>query len=248
MRFRMARFIGAAIVVTGFCLELSVETLAQESVESLEQGEKSQQLKFAFEESRTFYQQGDYVNAKLATERAIGLAIAELGEFHRDVDKLYQNLALMNKKQGNLEKAEEIYTNVLKKKIVRENQPGQPLSIAITMGNLANLYNEQDRNLDAENFYLEAIKIIKKEHGETHAELINNYNNLGDLYRKQGRFDEAQKLLDQAIAVDEEISGPNSRDLVVPLLNLNALYIDMGRTEEANLVRERINRIMSGQP
>ena len=240
MRLGVARITGAAIAAAGLCLTLSVESVAQE--------ERSQQLKFAFEESRTLYQQGDYEKAKLATERAIGLAKAELGEFHNDVDKLYQNLALMNKKQVNLEKAEEIYNNVLKKKIVHRREPGQPLSIAITMGNLANLYNEQDRVVEAENFYLEAIKIIRNEHGEAHAELVNSYNNLGDLYRKQERFNEAEKSLNQAIAVDEELSGPDSPGLVVPLLNLNALYIDMGRTADANVVRERINRIMSGQP
>ena len=150
----------------------------------------------------------------------------------------------MHKKLWNLETSEDIYKEVISKK----KKISRPLSRAISMDNLANLYVEKKEYDDAEELYLQSISLIISSYGEGHPELASMYNNLADLYRALGQLDAAERYLTQAIAIEEEHSGVNSSALVVLLLNLNAVYGQTGRQQDADKTRMRINQIMSGQP
>ncbi len=208
----------------------------------------SRELLQKFHLSQSYYDSGKYTLAKASTESALALANEEVGKKHRFSAVLVQNLAVINKKLGNYDEAEKLFKDALTYKSIQifDSYEEQQLSIALTLGNLANLYQDQERYHEAESLYKKSISVIKQRLGGDHPNMASNFNNLADLYRKTGRFDQAEKLLKEALARTEEILSANDPGLLVLLINLRTLYTETDRRSEAAMIQNRIDAIQAG--
>ena len=72
------------------------------------------------------------------------------------------------------------------------------LRVAISLNNLAALYDDQGRYADAERLYEPSMAIREKALGPDHPTVATSLNNLAGLYNKQGDCSEAIPLIQRA--------------------------------------------------
>ncbi|HLB80119.1 MAG TPA: tetratricopeptide repeat protein, partial [Dongiaceae bacterium] len=101
--------------------------------------------------------------------------------------------------------------------------------LAISLDNLAQVYQVQGNYVAAESLYRRSLEIV----GEAaHPSAARSLNNLAELYRAQEKYAEAEPLYRRAIAIWEGVSGADSADLATSLNNLAALYFAQGRYDD----------------
>ena len=81
--------------------------------------------------------------------------------------------------------------------------------MALSLNNLAGLYDSQGRYTEAEPLLLEALDLYKRLLGDNHPHVANSLNNLAALYYSQGRYTEAEPLYLEAINIFRERLGEN---------------------------------------
>ncbi|WP_444980652.1 tetratricopeptide repeat protein, partial [Microseira wollei] len=69
----------------------------------------------------------------------------------------------------------------LRKRLLGEDHP----DVALSLNNLAGLYNSQVRYSDAEPLFLQALELYKRLLGEDHPDVALSLNNLAGLYNSQ---------------------------------------------------------------
>jgi tetratricopeptide (TPR) repeat protein len=110
--------------------------------------------------------------------------------------------------------------------------PNQEL--AISLNNLASLYQSQGRWAEAEDLFQESLNIYRELPGEeAKINLVSTLNNLGGLYITQGKWQEAESLYQEAIGICDRLDGEVNNDLARSLNNLGHLYQIQGRWVEA---------------
>jgi CHAT domain-containing protein len=80
--------------------------------------------------------------------------------------------------------------------------PDHP-NVALSLSNLASLYQDQSRYAEAETLAKRALAIREKVLGPDHPDVAFGLHNLATLYWVQGRYTEAEPLLDRAIAIGD---------------------------------------------
>ena len=114
--------------------------------------------------------------------------------------------------------------------------PDHP-DVALSLNNLASLYEDLKRYDDAEALYKRSLAIKEKALGPDHPDLATGLNNLGHLYRVEGRYGEAEPLYKRSLAIWEAAFGPDHPDVVLSLNNLAQLYyFGFGRDRYAEAV------------
>ncbi|TRU55085.1 MAG: tetratricopeptide repeat protein [Microcystis aeruginosa Ma_QC_Ch_20071001_S25] len=81
--------------------------------------------------------------------------------------------------------------------------------MALSLNNLAALYESQGRYPEAEPLYLEALDLRKQLLGDNHPHVALSLNNLAALYESQGRYPEAEPLYLEAINIATQVLGEN---------------------------------------
>ena len=102
---------------------------------------------------------------------------------------------------------------------------------AISLNNLALLYESQGRYSEAELLYQQALK--KQILGEEHPNVATVLNNLALLHKTQGRYSEAEPLYQQALALRKKLLGEQHPNVATSLNNLAGLYESQGRYSRA---------------
>ena len=103
--------------------------------------------------------------------------------------------------------------------------------VTASLNNLALLYYNQGRYVEAEPLYLQALELSLL--GDDHPDVADSLNNLALLYKSQGRYAEAEPLYLQALELRERFLGDNHPDVANSLSNLAGLYESQGRYAEA---------------
>ncbi|MEL7036073.1 MAG: CHAT domain-containing tetratricopeptide repeat protein, partial [Cyanobacteria bacterium J06592_8] len=85
-------------------------------------------------------------------------------------------------------------------KLLRPEHP----DVAISLNNLAVLYNSQGRYEEAEPLYKQALEMNQKLLGPEHPDVAISLNNLALLYYSQGRYEQAINFLSQGLDVEEQ--------------------------------------------
>ena len=80
--------------------------------------------------------------------------------------------------------------------------------MALTLENLAGVYNEQGAYAKAEPLFARALEIREKALGPMHPQTAYSLNNLGFLYFRQAAYAKAEPLLVRAVEVRERALGP----------------------------------------
>ena len=80
-------------------------------------------------------------------------------------------------------------------------------NVAISLSNLASLYENQGRYDEAEPLYLDALEMQKQLLGEAHPAFAKSLNGLALLYTFQGRYAEAESLYQQSLMISIQTFG-----------------------------------------
>ncbi|HEY9679620.1 MAG TPA: tetratricopeptide repeat protein [Drouetiella sp.] len=118
--------------------------------------------------------------------------------------------------------------------------------VAAMLANLGDMYAKENRNAEAENYYLRAIAMTDKLH------LPQGYGSpmtkLGILYSNEKRYEEAQRAFDSARAIRARIFGANSEKVGETLQANLDMLIAQDRLNEANELRLQIARTKPSEP
>jgi tetratricopeptide (TPR) repeat protein len=100
--------------------------------------------------------------------------------------------------------------------------------------NLATVQEAQKNLTDAEQGYLEAVRVYEQVLGRTgHPNLIDTYANLGSLQIKTGNFASAKEHLCKALGLNEQLRGPDHTLVGNDHANLGRLYYATGNNAAA---------------
>jgi len=105
--------------------------------------------------------------------------------------------------------------------------------LALTLSNLAYVYQKQARLADAEALLRRALAIYEKRPGADQRRYGQTLNDLGFLYLHQGQHEQAEALLRRSLAVREVALGLEDFDVGQSLFNLMNLYYGQSRWAEA---------------
>ncbi|MBI0400294.1 tetratricopeptide repeat protein [Cyclobacterium marinum] len=104
---------------------------------------------------------------------------------------------------------------------------------AISLQNLAVMYQSLGRNTEAKQLYHIALDIEKEILGESHPEYASTLSNLGALYERIGYIREAESVYFQAAKIRKTQIGENDLDYAISLNSLAGLYESIGRYNAA---------------
>ncbi len=110
--------------------------------------------------------------------------------------------------------------------------PDHP-SVAVALGNLAQIYVQQKQYDLAEPLYKRCAAILEKTHDSSRPDLGFVLANLADLYTRQRRYAEAEPLYKRSLSILEKTLGPNDSNVAIVLDNLADLYRRQWRYPEA---------------
>jgi tetratricopeptide (TPR) repeat protein len=110
---------------------------------------------------------------------------------------------------------------------------------AMSLNNLASIYEEQGQFKDAEPLSKRALAIREKALGPEHPDTAASLNNLASIYQEQGRFKDAEPLWKRALAIREKALGPEHPDTAMSLNNLAYVYQEQGQFKDAEPLSKR---------
>jgi tetratricopeptide (TPR) repeat protein len=177
--------------------------------------------------------QGDFSGALKAAER--GLAILKKRKVYPDDPNTSRLLDVKGRALQGLCKLGPANTALsqavkLDLKQVGKNHP----KYATHRANLATVQEEQKKLVDAEQGYLEAVRVYEQVLGRLgHPNLIDTYANLGSLLIKIGNLATAKEHLCKALGLNEQLRGPDHTLVGNDHANLGRLYYAMGHLPAA---------------
>lgn len=177
----------------------------------------------------------DPVKALGYTREALNLA-TEIGD-NKGMAASYNNLGIIYRNQGALDKALDYYLTSLKIYEGLGNKEG----IATTKNNISNIYSIKKEYSEAMKYLDESYKLFLELKDDT--KIIGSLNNLGNLYIETQEYDNALRYFEEASKLGEKI-GANFPD---PLNNVGNIYFKQGNYQRAvefyekALVMEREN-------
>ncbi|NEO70577.1 MAG: tetratricopeptide repeat protein [Moorea sp. SIO3H5] len=160
-------------------------------------------------------------------------AATVLTDWLRDEDLIepFVGLGRFSEGQGTYDQAEPWYEQCLE--ITRSRLGEEHRDVALSLNNLALLYQVQGRYHEAEPLYVQALDMRKQLLGQDHPHVATSLNNLANLYRTQGRYHEAEPLYVQALDMRKQLLGQDHPHVAESLNNLAYLYQAQGRYHEA---------------
>jgi len=114
--------------------------------------------------------------------------------------------------------------------IALHRYPHYPWDVVQCQVNLASLYYQEGRYLDAERLFREAIRFARRENG-AEGGLAGIHDYLGQTLRAMSRYAPAEQSYKQALALRLNLYGPNSSRVAGSYMNLAMLYNDWKRPE-----------------
>jgi CHAT domain-containing protein/tetratricopeptide (TPR) repeat protein len=133
--------------------------------------------------------------------------------------------------------AEPLYKRAL---AIREKALGpENPSVALSLANLALVYENEGRYADAEPLFKQALAIEEKALGPEHPDVATSLNNLANVYYYEGRYTDAEPLDKRALAIREKVLGPENPSVARSLNNLAELYRAEGHYADAEPLQKR---------
>ncbi|CAF5042044.1 unnamed protein product, partial [Rotaria sp. Silwood1] len=129
-------------------------------------------------------------------------------------------------KIGQLDKAEELYTTLLK-------QASDNSDKAYFYHQLGWLKDDQGQYKEAASYYEISLKIKRKTIPEDHLSLAATYNNIGLAYNNMGDYPKALELYEKTIKIKETVLSPNDPVLAASYVCIGFVYNNMGDYSKA---------------
>jgi CHAT domain-containing protein/tetratricopeptide (TPR) repeat protein len=110
---------------------------------------------------------------------------------------------------------------------------------ALSLNNLAELYQATGAYAKAQPLLERALAIREKVLGPEHPDTATSLNNLAGLYKATSAYAKAEPLYQRALSIREKILGPDHPEVATSLNNLAALYDDTGAYGKAEPLYQR---------
>jgi tetratricopeptide (TPR) repeat protein len=163
--------------------------------------------------------------------RAAATWVEQWGFVAPEVAHLLQRTAFYLRHRGEYPYAEILLRQALE--ITREVLGEEDLNYAISLNNLASLYEARGEYTKAEPLYNQSLTILRAVVGERHPNIVTALSNLAGLYNAQGRYGEAESLYGKGMEIAREVLGKAHPDYANLMNNLAELYREQGRYAEA---------------
>jgi len=163
----------------------------------------------------------------------------------RYLTSLLRDLSNIQLDKGDAQAARPICQQALK--VSQEQLGANHPDTAISLSNLASIYQAMGQYEEAEPLALRDLKICEEQLGANHPHTATSLSNLASLYRARGRYEEAEPLVQRALKIRKEQLGANHPDTAISLNNLAGLYRARGRYEEAEPLYQRALKICEEQ-
>lgn len=190
-----------------------------------------------------YFLQDKYTEAEPPLKRAVEMTEAAAGKEHIFVARQLENLGRLYYATGQLPQAAALFERSLRiteRAYKSDNNPKHKRillrSLAVSMEDLAKVYAEQNRYLEAEALYLKAIDLVRADSGDSHPFIAPMMTNLGMVYRKQGRYADAEKTFLAAIELSSRVQGPGHVAVAAAKTNLAKTYAGQGKFSEAEQI------------
>src|SRR5205823_1550516 len=99
--------------------------------------------------------------------------------------------------------------------------------------NLADLYRERGKYVEAEPLYLQALRIWEQALSSNHLNAAYPLTGLADLYCEQGKYAEAESLNRRALRIREQQLGPEHPETAETMHDLARFWEAQDNDEEA---------------
>jgi len=177
--------------------------------------------------------QGDYSGALKAAER--GLAILKKCKVYNEDPNTSRLLDVKGRALLGLRKLGPASTALALAVKIDQKQVGvDHPKYATHRANLATVQEEQLKFAEAEQGYLQAVRVYEQVLGRTgHPNLIDTYANLGSLLTRTRQFATAKEHLCKALGLDEQLRGPGHTLVGNDHALLGRLYLEMGNVPGA---------------
>ncbi|MBU7583344.1 MAG: tetratricopeptide repeat protein [Nostoc sp. TH1S01] len=120
--------------------------------------------------------------------------------------------------------------------------------VAINLGLLALMYQEQGQYKKAEPLFLRVLAITEKEHPhQVHPDVAASLNSLAQVYYSQGKYQQAESLFIRALAIFEQLQGKEEL-VAITLSNLAVVYQAQGKYQQAESLLLRALKIREKMP
>jgi tetratricopeptide (TPR) repeat protein len=116
---------------------------------------------------------------------------------------------------------------------IKERLGEEHPDVALSLSNLASIYDDQGRYAEAEALYHQALELYKRLRVEEHPDVAETLDNLALVYKSQGRYAEAEPLYQQALSMRKRLLGQEHPSVAKSLNNLANLYRLQRRYGEA---------------
>jgi len=110
---------------------------------------------------------------------------------------------------------------------------------ADSLNNLAMLYKDQDKYVEAEPLYRRSLEIREKTLGPNHLDVAASLNDLAEIYYYQVKYAEAEPLYRRSLEIREKTLGPDHPDVARSLSSLALLYLEQSKYIEAEPLYRR---------
>ncbi|THJ18142.1 MAG: tetratricopeptide repeat protein [Nitrospira sp. CG24B] len=194
------------------------------------QHETEKQVQIYLARARMEMYAGRFTEAFSQYERAAKIVLDPMPE-------LLNEMGLAGLQAGKYQEAESYFTRALKQR--EQNLAPDHPDRALSLNNLAMLYEKQGRYDKAEPLYQRALAIWEKALGPNHPNVAPNFNNLAELYRAQGQYAKAEPLYQRALAITEKALGIDHPDVARSLNNLAGLSYHQGQYAKAEPLFQR---------
>jgi tetratricopeptide (TPR) repeat protein len=189
----------------------------------------------------------------LAAEQFEQARAIHLVHHNREHLAALNNLGVLHTKNGELDKAIEIY--VLALSMWRSQHSNDPESwqaqrgVATTLLNISDIHIQQNMLDEAMEKINEALALFRRLHGEKSPEAATALCKVGDIYRKQGKLDEALKVYNKALRYRQRALGNGNADVATSITKVAVIHMDQGHLDEALVLLEQaagIQRVAVG--
>ena len=179
----------------------------------------------------------EFTVAKTYYEHSLAIELQELGCEHASVATSYDNLGLIHKDLGYLEKAKEYHQRAL---TIRLKKLGaEHVDVATSYNNLGLIHWALGDLDQAKEYHQRAVTIDLQNLGAEHVDVAATYNNLGLVHRALGDLEQAKEYYQHALTIYREHLGAEHVYVATSYGNLGVIHKDLGDLHRAKEYHQR---------
>jgi tetratricopeptide (TPR) repeat protein len=155
---------------------------------------------------------------------------------HDDLHFAFTALGQFYTDRSEYSSAEKWYRQCVELLITRCGE--QHPTTAISLNNLASLYQLQGNYAEAEPLFSRALAVHRQSSNTLN--FATGLNNLAGLYKLQGNYEQAEAMYLEALRLKKEVLGEVHPSVATSLNNLASTYYAQGRYSEAEAIYKRV--------